>query len=77
LGRDGATNAVIWVYPESKCFCREDWTGQIRLICLQKLDFWKNCAMARRAGGVEENQDIVTVLTCKRLKRKEDRLSKL
>jgi hypothetical protein len=51
LGRDNATNAVIWVFPEPKCFCREDWTGQISLICLQKLDFWRNCAMARRAGA--------------------------
>jgi hypothetical protein len=26
---------VIWVGRESKCFCRQDWTGQIRLIAQQ------------------------------------------
>jgi hypothetical protein len=36
---------VIWVGGEAKNFFKQDWTGQIRLICFNKFDF------TRRAPG--------------------------
>jgi hypothetical protein len=43
---------VIWVKRETKYFCKRVWTGQIRLICPNKLDFWRNgfCTAARLGG---------------------------
>src|SRR5947209_14932907 len=43
LGRDGATNEVICFGEERKCFCKWDWTGQIRLIRFNKF----RCARTR------------------------------
>jgi len=33
---------VIWVKRETKYFYKVVWTGQIRLNCPNKLDFWRN-----------------------------------
>src|SRR3982750_975237 len=30
---------LIWVRPETECFCKWDWTGQIRLNRLKKMRF--------------------------------------
>jgi hypothetical protein len=32
---------LIWVNPERIYFCNQDWTGQIRLIQLNKFDFMR------------------------------------
>jgi hypothetical protein len=47
--RDGDHKQVIWVKRETKYFCEQGWTGQIRLNRLDKLDFWRNgfCTFAR------------------------------
>jgi hypothetical protein len=39
VGRDGAFVDVIWVKREQKCFCKWDWTAQIRLIGFNKSRF--------------------------------------
>jgi hypothetical protein len=35
-GRDASVVEVIWVKSEPEYFCREDWTTQITLNCLDK-----------------------------------------
>src|SRR4051794_41561482 len=30
---------LIWVRPETECFCKQDWTAQIRLIRFNKSGF--------------------------------------
>ena len=39
VARDGMDVGLIWVNPERIYFCNHDWTGQIRLIQLNKFDF--------------------------------------
>jgi hypothetical protein len=42
---------VIWVSPKQEYFCERDWTGQIRLILLNKLRFARNAIRASSDGG--------------------------
>jgi hypothetical protein len=53
VGRDGRYIALIWVSEKPKYFCKGDWTGQISLIPLQKIDFWRRRSATRRAGFAE------------------------
>jgi hypothetical protein len=48
----GCHIAVIWVSEKPKYFFAEDRTGQISLIALTKLDFWRT-GFARRRGLAE------------------------
>jgi hypothetical protein len=49
-GRDGKSLRLICISEKQKYFCRGDWTGQITLIRLDKLDFSRNAPRARAAG---------------------------
>jgi hypothetical protein len=50
--RDGDDEEVIWVKRETEYFCKQVWTGQIRLNCLNKSDFWRNgFCMSAWLGG--------------------------
>jgi hypothetical protein len=47
---------LIWVNPERIYFCAPDWTGQISLIWLKKLDFTRTAFCRRiacRMGGAK------------------------
>jgi hypothetical protein len=53
--RDGKSLRLICISEKPKYFCRGDWTGQITLIRLDKLDFSRNRRRAR-AGGLRSRQ---------------------
>jgi hypothetical protein len=38
---------LIWVRPETKCFCKQDWTAQIRLIRLNKFCYARKWRIGR------------------------------
>jgi len=38
---------LIWGNEEAKCFCAEDWTGEISLKSFEKLLFWRNLERLR------------------------------
>jgi len=38
---------LIWVRPETKCFCKQDWTAQIRLIRLKKFCYARKWRIGR------------------------------
>jgi DNA-binding transcriptional ArsR family regulator len=50
---DGTAEDVvlIWVKREGECFCKWDWTGQIRLICFNKSPFCKRRQGQAKMGG--------------------------
>jgi hypothetical protein len=50
VGRDGGDRKVICGEPKQEYFFKEDWTTQISLIRLKKLDSARKCAAARGEG---------------------------
>jgi hypothetical protein len=54
---------VIWVSEKQKYFFGRDWTAQIRLIWLKKLDF-------RRNGFCATERDFLTPATAAKLEKR-------
>jgi hypothetical protein len=50
VGRDGREYRGDFVSEKQKYFLNGDWTGQIRLIWLKKLNFWRNGFCAAMNG---------------------------
>jgi hypothetical protein len=60
-GRDGVVLPLIWGIDEAEYFCGQDWTGQITLKALQKIDFRRTseiCPTGRSEGAAQ----LVTIL---------------
>ena len=60
-GRDGKSHRLICTSEKPKYFCQRDWTGQITLIRLDKLDFWRNAARScgkTQRSPVRANQSL-------------------
>ena len=74
VGRDGGDIKVIWGERKPEYFFKRDWTTQITLIRLRKLDFarksteprgrLRSCSNGRRVGQAQE----LTITTAKLLK---------